>query len=261
MHQQSADCVQAVATRLVPAAVHRRGEAHGLRPLAPPGDLRRVMEHQDRAVAGGEPVPRRIEMAPKNALFTHPLVGEEAIGRLRAGPVLAGQRDALSEPGTHAFDQSTGAGHCVPRLCSACVGVQGAGFTLRPGDVYSPPGHSQTPVVGPCRCRSLPAVSAAMCEHVAVVLFDFEWTLFDSAPDAIAVLNRQLGQIGHAPVAFERFRRRADQDARHTLLRALVMHGPERLDDETLRLRLEGLGSSLRWPQRSSDCSGGSRSG
>ena len=58
------------------------------------------MEHQDRAVADGEPVPRRIEMAPKDLLFAHPLVGEEAIRRLRAGPVLAGQRDALSEPGT-----------------------------------------------------------------------------------------------------------------------------------------------------------------
>ena len=45
----------------------------------------------DRAVAGGDPVLRRIEVAPKDLLFAHPLVGEEAIGRLRAGPVLAGQ--------------------------------------------------------------------------------------------------------------------------------------------------------------------------
>ena len=53
-NQQPADRVQAVATHLVPAAVHRRGEAHGLRALAPPGELRRVMEHQDRAVARGD---------------------------------------------------------------------------------------------------------------------------------------------------------------------------------------------------------------
>ena len=45
----------------------------------------------DRAVAGGDPVLRRIEVAPKDLLFAHPLVGEKAIGRLRAGPVLAGQ--------------------------------------------------------------------------------------------------------------------------------------------------------------------------
>ena len=43
-NQQPADRVQAVATHLVPAAVHRRCEAHSLRALAPPGELRRVME-------------------------------------------------------------------------------------------------------------------------------------------------------------------------------------------------------------------------
>ena len=44
-------------------------------------------------------------MAPKNIFFAHPVVGEEAVGCLRVGPVLAGQRDALSEPGFHLLDQ------------------------------------------------------------------------------------------------------------------------------------------------------------
>ena len=88
-----------------PGFGHRRGEAHRLRPLAPPGELRRVMHHQDRALAGREAAMRGVEMAPKNVLFAHPVVGKEPIGRLRAGPVLAGQRNALSEPDIHARDQ------------------------------------------------------------------------------------------------------------------------------------------------------------
>ena len=62
---------------------------------------------RDRAVAGAEPVPRGVEMAPQNLFFAHPVVGEETIRRLRAGPVQAGQRDALSETGLHALDQLT----------------------------------------------------------------------------------------------------------------------------------------------------------
>ncbi len=70
-----------------------------------PGKLRRVMENEDRAIAGGETVARCVEMAPKNIFFAHPVVGEEAVGRLRVGPVLAGQRNALPEPDFHTRDQ------------------------------------------------------------------------------------------------------------------------------------------------------------
>jgi len=63
------------------------------------------VKDQDRAVAGGEPAPRRVEMAPKNIFFAHPVVGEEAAGCLRVGAVLAGQRDALRKPGFHLLDQ------------------------------------------------------------------------------------------------------------------------------------------------------------
>ena len=65
------------------------------------------MKNKDGAIAGGEPAPRRVEMAPKNIFFAHPVVGEKAVGRLRVGPVLAGQRYRLSEPGIHALDQLT----------------------------------------------------------------------------------------------------------------------------------------------------------
>ena len=105
MHQQPADRVHAVATGFVLAAAHLCREAHRLRTPAPPGKLRRVMKNEDRAIAGGEPAPSRVEMAPKNIFFAHPVVGEEAIGCLCVGPVLASQRDALSEPGFHLLHQ------------------------------------------------------------------------------------------------------------------------------------------------------------
>ena len=62
--EQPADHVQAVATRLVPATVHHRGEAYGLRTLAPPGELRRVMEHQNQSVARGGPIGCRQATVP-----------------------------------------------------------------------------------------------------------------------------------------------------------------------------------------------------
>ena len=43
-------------------------------------ELRRVMKNKDRAMAGGEPAPRCIEMTAKNVLFAHPLVGEVLSG-------------------------------------------------------------------------------------------------------------------------------------------------------------------------------------
>ena len=91
------------------ATVHYREPAKlheaGLVPVKAETELRRVMKNKDRAIAGGEPAPSRVEMAPKNIFFAHPVVGEEAVGCLRVGPVLASQRDALSEPGFHFLHQ------------------------------------------------------------------------------------------------------------------------------------------------------------
>ena len=69
---------------------HRRGDAHGLRPLAC------AAKSADSDV-----------FARENPLFAHPLVGEEAVGRLRVRPVLASQRYRLSEAGILALDQLT----------------------------------------------------------------------------------------------------------------------------------------------------------
>ena len=81
----------------------------------------------------------------------------------------------------------------------------------------------------------------AMREHVDAVLVDFDGTLFDTAPDLIAALNRLLTEMGHAPVAFENFRQRAGEGAKRLLLAALDAQEAERPDDETLRPLIERL--------------------
>ena len=80
-----------------------------------------------------------------------------------------------------------------------------------------------------------------MREHVDAVLVDFDGTLFDTAPDLIAALNRLLTEMGHAPVAFENFRQRAGEGAKRLLLAALDAQGAERPDDATLRPLIERL--------------------
>ena len=80
-----------------------------------------------------------------------------------------------------------------------------------------------------------------MREHVDAVLLDFDGTLADSAPDLIAALNRLLQEMGHAPVAFARFRQRAGEGAKRLLLAALAAHGLAPPDDRSLRPLIERL--------------------
>ena len=80
-----------------------------------------------------------------------------------------------------------------------------------------------------------------MREHVDAVLLDFDGTLFDTAPDLIAALNRTLIEIGHAPVPFGSFRQRAGEGAKRLLVSALAAQGEERPDDATLRSLVERL--------------------
>ena len=80
-----------------------------------------------------------------------------------------------------------------------------------------------------------------MREHVDAVLVDFDGTLFDTAPDLIAALNRVLVEIGHTPVAFADFRQRAGAGAKRLLLAALDAQGAERPGDAALRPLIERL--------------------
>src|SRR3954469_16402363 len=91
VHQQPADGVLAIPALLVLAAVDAAGLADPLGPAPPAGELGRVVEHHDRAADAVGPVARRAEVAAEDLPLADPVVGEEAVGRLGGGPVLAGE--------------------------------------------------------------------------------------------------------------------------------------------------------------------------
>ena len=64
------------------------------------------------------------------------------------------------------------------------------------------------------------------------VLFDFDGTLVDSAPDIIAALNHLLGELGHAHVDYHAFRTRAGDGARNLLKQVLTRRGASFTDAE-----------------------------
>lgn len=57
-----------------------------------------------------------------------------------------------------------------------------------------------------------------------LVLFDFDGTLADSAPDLVATANRMRAQLGLEPLPYERLRRYASQGARGLLREGLDIH-------------------------------------
>src|SRR3954447_20434769 len=105
VHQQPADGVHAEAALLVLAAVDPAGLADPLGPPSPVGELGRVVEHHDRAADAGGPVAGRAEVAAEDLALADPVVGEETVGRLGGGPVLAGERDALPYRARHLGEQ------------------------------------------------------------------------------------------------------------------------------------------------------------
>ena len=64
------------------------------------------------------------------------------------------------------------------------------------------------------------------------VLFDFDGTLVDSAPDIIAALNRLLGELGHTQVDYNAYRTRAGDGARNLLEQVLAGRGVRYGEDE-----------------------------
>ena len=72
------------------------------------------------------------------------------------------------------------------------------------------------------------------------VLFDFDGTLVDSAPDIIAALNLLLGELGQAHVDYDAFRTRAGDGAKHLLEQVLTERGAS-FDDAELPGLVERL--------------------
>jgi hypothetical protein len=90
VQEEAAKRVVPPPTLRVAAAVDALGDADRGRGDAPVGELGRVLEEQDHAAARPEPLGRRREMAAEDVGLAHPPVGEEAVRRLRPGPVSAG---------------------------------------------------------------------------------------------------------------------------------------------------------------------------
>ncbi|MDA0231049.1 MAG: HAD-IIIA family hydrolase [Proteobacteria bacterium] len=72
------------------------------------------------------------------------------------------------------------------------------------------------------------------------VLFDFDGTLVDSAPDIIAALNLLLGELGQEHVDYHAFRTRAGDGARNLLEQVLTSRGAS-FDDAELPGLVERL--------------------
>ena len=134
--KKPADRVHPEPAGFVLAAVHPAGEADRVRALALVGELCRVVQNQDDAVARGTAAVRRLEMASEDLRFADPVIGEEAVGRLGVGPVLARQRKALLHRALHPFKQLAEA------LPQALVRKVASGqLVIQPGACSSVHGH------------------------------------------------------------------------------------------------------------------------
>lgn len=92
MPQKTADRVHPETPGFVLAAVDaiRHADRIGAFPLI--GKFRRVLQNQDRAGRCDKAAAGRLEMAGENIRLLDAVVREEAVGRLRVGPVLTCQR-------------------------------------------------------------------------------------------------------------------------------------------------------------------------
>jgi len=145
VHEETADRVHPRPAGFVLAAVHAVGDAHRLGARALEGELGRVLENQDGALGRGEPITRGLEVAGQDLCLADPVVGEEAIGALRVGPVLAHERQAAADRPVHPLDQLAQA------LAQAGVG-EGAS-----GEFAFPPRSC-------CRVHKAPHPQAIRCQ-------------------------------------------------------------------------------------------------
>jgi hypothetical protein len=108
---------------LVASAVDPVGRTDGVRLLPAVGELRRVVQDEDRPIDGGRASPRRSKMSGENVAFVDALIGQEAIGRLGIGPILAGERDASPHGVAHLIEQTAEPLRKprVPKIASACL--------------------------------------------------------------------------------------------------------------------------------------------
>ena len=84
-----------MTTVFIVSAVGLRCDADGCVFFPLEGEIGSVMEHKNRPITGAHSITRRLKMPSQNVRLADAVIGEEAIGRLCVGPVLADQRNAL----------------------------------------------------------------------------------------------------------------------------------------------------------------------
>src|SRR4029450_10117721 len=105
VHEKATDRVHPEAAGFVLTAVHAAGDADRLGALALERELGGVLDHQNGAVRRGEAVARGLEMAGEDLRLADPIIGEEAVSRLRVRPVLACERQASPDRAPHTLDE------------------------------------------------------------------------------------------------------------------------------------------------------------
>src|SRR6185312_8573471 len=64
-----------------------------------------VMHHQNRSIIHSNPFLGGLEMAGKDLLQPHSLIGQKKVGRFGAGPILASQRNTFTDAFCELFHQ------------------------------------------------------------------------------------------------------------------------------------------------------------
>jgi hypothetical protein len=104
---------------------------------------------------------RLLEMTTEDLRFADPVIREEAVGRLSVGPVLAGQRKALSHRTFHPFKQLAEA------LAQALIRKGASGqLVIQPGACSSVHGHLTLRRFG-ARQRTMPDSGGATRRRVS----------------------------------------------------------------------------------------------
>lgn len=120
MHEDPAHRVVAKPALFVASRVDglREAKLAGMSPLV--GELGRVLENEDRPMAGGIPRVRRRKVAGEDLAFLDLGVGEEPVGCLGARPVLAGERDRAAHPVAQA-GQKIAKASAQPSVFEGCL--------------------------------------------------------------------------------------------------------------------------------------------
>lgn len=97
MHEDAADGMHCLAPVLGVASPNALREADVFRTLAFEAELRRILQHEDRAVRGGEALRGCLKMAAQDVGFIDTFVREKSIRGLGVRPVLARERQTSAD--------------------------------------------------------------------------------------------------------------------------------------------------------------------